>query len=105
MSRAANPERGRSVLKRARAWRDRNPRAWAWIKAQAAAEVEAGRVFGARELVERARFKDFAPVDGGRWAINNDYIPVFTRWILAEVPGAARCIKSRRADVDAAGAV
>lgn len=102
MGRNISAERGRSVMRRAEAWRENNPRAWAYIVAQARAEVDTGRPFGVRELIERARFKDFASVDGGRYAINNDYSPVFARWIAAEVEGAAPLIRTRRADVDAA---
>lgn len=91
-------ERGREKLRRARAWRLKNPHAWAFADLIAQQDARECRHVGGQQLVEAIRNRDFTDEDGKPTTTNNDFAPIIARWLIAAHPGMAACIE-RRASV------
>lgn len=81
--------------RRARAWIEVNAHAWGYMLGLAAHEAEAGRTFGVKWLIERARKKDFADVRGCRTVINNNLASALARILLEQMPEAAPFVELR----------
>lgn len=88
-------ERGREKLRRAHAWRAKNPRAWRYVIRCALNAAKNGRRVGGQELVEAVRAHEFTDEDGRPTTTNNDYAPIFARWLVAQFPQLDPLIERR----------
>lgn len=87
--------RGRREKHRAEWWRRNNPEAWSYLERIAIERAREGLPISGRALVEAAREKAFTDREGRTSKVNNNYAPVFARWMLLEHPETAAYIKRR----------
>ena len=92
--------RGRMVIARARTWRRENPDAWKHAIAYATRKAAAGERISAQGIIEDLRRIDYTDVHGKPTRTNNDFAPVFARWIAGEHPQTAAYIELRRCVFD-----
>ena len=92
--------RGRRKLHRAELWRKANPEAWRYAVRIATEQARQGQPISARELVDAVRRKAFTDRDGRDTRPNNDYAPIWGRWIATEHPETARYIEQRKTVFD-----
>ena len=93
-------ERANETLRLAREWREENPSAWAFAKNVACALIAEGKRVSGRDIVERIRRRDFTDRHGRPTTTNNDFSPVISRWLAAEVDGADALIELRTSPLD-----
>lgn len=86
----------------AEAWRRENPHLWALIEGWALAEVDMGREFSMRELVERMRWHADSLTDKGGSSprVSNDLAVVGARWLVREHPRCKEHLTMRRSAID-----
>ena len=93
-------ERGRRKLHRAEQWRRANPEAYRYAENMAMEQARNEQPVSARELVDAVRRKIFTDSDGRDARPNNDYAPIWGRWIAAEHPETAPYIEHRKTVFD-----
>lgn len=93
-------ERGRRKLYRAEAWRRRNPEAWSYLVFIAKDKARKEQPISGRALIEAAREKAFVDRNGNDSKVNNDYEPIFARWMMIEHPETAQFIERRKTVFD-----
>lgn len=91
---------GRTVLRHALAWREMNPRAWGYACAIALGDARNGKRVGSQRLVEIIRAHDFTDEAGRPTKVNNDFAPIFARWMIAEHPEVAPFVERRESVYD-----
>ena len=91
---------GRRKLYRAEAWRKANPEAWGYAVRIATEQARQGQPVSARELVDAVRRKAFTDREGRDARPNNDYAPIWGRWIAIEHPETAPYIEHRKTVFD-----
>ena len=96
----ADVQASRAALKLARAkrWRQDNEQVWAFMLSRAMRLAEAGQPIAVQSLIEQAREKLFVDRYGRDTKINNDFAPIFARWLIREHPDMEPLIE-RRASV------
>lgn len=91
---------GRRKLYRAERWRKANPEAYRYAERMAIEQARQGQPISARELVDAVRRKAFTDNEGRDARPNNDYAPIWGRWIATEHPETARYIEQRKTVFD-----
>lgn len=89
-------------LAEAESWRRENPHLWALLEGWALAEVDMGREFSMRELVERMRWHADSLTDkgGGSPRVSNDLAVVGARWLVREHPCCKEHLTMRKSVID-----
>jgi len=93
-------ERGRRKLYRAEQWRRNNPEAWRYLVLIAKDKARKEQPISGRALIEAAREKAFVDREGNNSKVNNDYEPIFARWMMTEHPETAAFIERRKTVFD-----
>lgn len=92
----------RAALKLARAirWRRDNEQVWRFMVSHAMSLAEKGQPIAVQSLIEQAREKRFVDRYGRDTRINNDFAPIFARWLAREHPEMVPLIERRRSVFD-----
>ena len=88
--------RGRHILHRAEQWRRDCPEGWNYVVRVALGLARDGQPISGRGLVEAVRRKGFVDRRGNDSKVNNDFSPVFSRWLLVDYPQTAEHIEKRK---------
>ena len=94
--------RARVTLAEAEAWRRENSHLYKLLESWALAEINAGRKFSSRELVERLRWHGMSLTDsrGRSVKVSNGIAAVLARWLVAEHPECRELLTLRRSPLD-----
>lgn len=87
--------RGRQVLNDAEAWRARNPGAWGYAVRIATERARRKQPISGRDLIDAVRRKAFTDGCGRDARPNNNYAPIWSRWLAAEHPETEAYIERR----------
>lgn len=98
----ADAQVSRAALKLASAkrWQQDNEQVWAFMVSRAMRLSEAGQPIAVQSLIEQAREKSFVDRHGRDTKINNDFAPIFARWLIREHPEMEPLIERRRSVFD-----
>lgn len=90
-----------TMLENARAWIERNPRAWEIIQNQARAAIRDNTRFSVKKAIEVLRDNPIITwLDDSDFKISNSYASVFTRILVQEMPQLRDHVTLKRSKVD-----
>ena len=94
--------RARVTLAEAEAWRRENSHLYRLLETWALDEIQAGRRFSSRELVERLRWRGMSLTDsrGRSVRVSNGIASVLARWLVAEHPECKGLVTLRKSPLD-----
>lgn len=91
-----------AVLAEAEAWRRENSHLYGLLVSWALAEIDAGRKFSSRELVERLRWHGNSLTDsrGRSVRVSNGMAAVLARWLVSDYPECRELVTLRKSPLD-----
>ena len=91
---------GRRKLQRAEQWRRANADVYGYAESIALEQARQEQPISARELVDAVRRKAFTDSEGRDARPNNDYAPMWGRWLALEHPETRPYIEHRKTVYD-----
>lgn len=93
-------ERGRYYMAKAKAWIERNPKAWSYISQQAVNCAKNNKRFGMKELCEHVRWHMKINEGDEEFKLCNTYTAYFARILISEHPEVEPYITTKKAAAD-----
>ena len=97
---AAGDSLAQRRISEARQWVEDNPNIWADIRSWAlACKQHSGRC-SIYDYAQRIRWHDYADKYGRKTVVNNDWVPIFARLLVAELPELRETLEMRASRYD-----